>query len=140
MIIMEHENVSRPKVLVIEDDPGHQRIFEIYLNRAGAMCDCSSNGRSGLEKALKNHYDLIIIDIHIPELDGFAVATRLRDEQHTTPLIAVTALTIEGLKKNALKVGFSEYVQKPITEEKLNLILQEYTHPQAVSVSKNKKE
>ena len=127
---MEEAKVPRPKVLVIEDDPGHQRIFEIYLKRAGADCDCCFDGRSGLEKALEYDYDLMIIDIHIPELDGFAIATRLRDEHKQTPLIAVTALTIEGLKKNALKVGFNEFVQKPLSEDKIKGFLGKYTDPE----------
>jgi DNA-binding response OmpR family regulator len=125
---MKRKTVSRPKVLVIEDDPGHQRIFEIYLNRAGAACECCFDGRSGLQKAFDHHYDLIIIDIHIPELDGFAVATRLRDDHDKTPLIAVTALTVESLKKNALKVGFNEFLRKPISEDELSRILRQYTH------------
>ena len=127
---MKQTKVARPKVLVIEDDPGHQRIFEIYLKRAGANCKCCFDGREGLREALENHYDLVIIDIHVPELDGFAVATRLRDEHKKTPLIAVTALTIEGLKKNALKLGFNEFVQKPLSEDKIKGFLIKYITPE----------
>ncbi|MEN8126823.1 MAG: response regulator [Planctomycetota bacterium] len=123
---MQNENAQRPNVLVIEDDPGYQRILELYFQRAGAVCDCCFDGRGGLQKALSNTYDIIIIDIHIPEMDGFAVATQLRDENDMTPLIAITAITIEGLRKNALKVGFNEFLQKPLTEESIARILQEY--------------
>ena len=133
---MKAKNISPPKVLVIEDDPGHQRIFEIYLKRIGAACDCCSNGRTGLEQAINRHYDLILIDIHIPELDGFAVATRLREEHNRTPLVAVTALTIEGLKKNALKVGFNEFIPKPVSEAELTRLLKQYTHFQPSDKSK----
>ena len=123
---MQDEDL-KPSVLIIEDDPGHQRILELYFQRAGAICDCCFDGRSGLQKALNNTYDIIVIDIHIPEMDGFAVATQLRDKKDTTPLIAITAITIEGLKKNALKVGFNEFLQKPLTEERIARIIQQYT-------------
>jgi len=122
---MQNEN-SKPSVLIIEDDPGYQRILELYFHRAGAGCDCCFDGKSGIEKALSGSYDLIIIDIHIPKMDGFAVATRLRDEKETTPLIAITAITIEGLRRNALKVGFNGFLEKPITEEKIAEIMRQY--------------
>ena len=124
---MQDESDPTPKVLVIEDDPGYQRILQLYLQRVGAVCECCFDGKSGLKKAIENHYALIIIDIHIPEMDGFAVATRLKDENDTTPLIAITAITIEGLRKNALKVGFTEFLQKPLTEEQITRIVQQYT-------------
>lgn len=123
---MQNESDQTPKVLVIEDDPGYQRILQLYIQRAGATCECCIDGRSGLKKAIDNAYDLAIIDINIPEMDGFAVATRLKDENNTTPLIAITAITIEGLKKNALKVGFNEFLQKPLTEEDITRIIQQY--------------
>lgn len=126
MTTMREEAVPTPKVLVIEDDPGYQRILQIYLQRAGAICECCYDGKSGLEKATDNTYDLIIIDINIPEMDGFAVATRLRDENDTTPLIAITAISIEGLKKNALKVGFNEFLQKPLPEEEIKRMVTQY--------------
>ena len=124
---MENETAKCPKVLVVEDDPGYQRILELYLRRAGAACECCSDGSLGLQKAHESRYDLIIIDIHIPKIDGFAMATRLRDEGDTTPLIAITAITIEGLRKNAIKVGFNEFIQKPLSESELTRILKQYT-------------
>jgi DNA-binding response OmpR family regulator len=124
---MQEEKTSRPNALIIEDDPGHQRILELYLQRAGCACECCFDGKTGLQKAIDNQFQLVFVDIHIPELDGFAVATRLRDQGDQTPLIAVTAMTIESLKRNALKVGYNEFLQKPFTEEQIVKIVAQFT-------------
>lgn len=115
-------------MLVIEDDPGHQRLLELYILRTGCECDCCFDGRTGLEKATFNHYDLIFIDIHIPEVDGFMVATQLREQGYTTPLIAVTALTVEGIRRNALKVGYTEFMEKPLHEKEITEIIERYAY------------
>ena len=78
---------------------------------------------------MSGEFQLIFIDIHIPELDGFSVATRLHEHGDQTPLIAVTALTIQSLRRNALKVGFREYLQKPITEKQIQEIVARFARP-----------
>lgn len=130
---MEQNAEKRPKVLVIEDDPGHQRLLELYIQRAGCQCDCCFDGRTGLEKASVNEYDAIFIDIHIPEIDGFMVATQLREQGITVPLIATTALTIEGIRRNALKVGYTEFLQKPLGEKEISDILHRYAFSKPLS-------
>ena len=122
---MKTQKEKHPIALIIEDDPGHQRLLEICVKRAGCDCDCTFDGRSGLKKALKNRYDIILIDIHIPELDGFIVATNIRENGYTTPLIAITALKFEGLEKKALAVGYNDFLQKPINSEQLLTKLKE---------------
>ena len=124
---MQKESKDKPNILVIEDDPGHQRILELYLVRAGCTCECCFDGKTGLQKAMSGQFQLIFIDIHIPELDGFSVATRLFENGNHTPLIAVTALTIESLKRNAMKIGFKEFLQKPISETQIQDIVAQFT-------------
>ncbi|HOK96096.1 MAG TPA: response regulator [Anaerohalosphaeraceae bacterium] len=123
---MEQKAEKQPRVLVIEDDPGHQRLLELYIQRAGCQCDCCFDGRTGLDKALSHEYDAIFIDIHIPEMDGFMVATQIREQGLTVPLIATTALTVEGIRRNASKVGYTEFLQKPLGEKEICDILQRY--------------
>ena len=126
---MQKEIENQLNVLIIEDDPGHQRILELYLTRAGCTCECCFDGKTGLEKAISGQFQLIFIDIHIPELDGFSVATRLSEHGDHTPLIAVTALTIQSLRRNALKIGFKEFLQKPITEKQIQEIVARFAKP-----------
>ena len=126
---MQKEIENQLNVLIIEDDPGHQRILELYLTRAGCTCECCFDGKTGLEKAISGQFQLIFIDIHIPELDGFSVATRLSEHGDRTPLIAVTALTIQSLRRNALKIGFKEFLQKPFSEKQIQNIVAQFTKP-----------
>jgi DNA-binding response OmpR family regulator len=126
---MQKESKNQPNVLIIEDDPGHQRILELYLTRAGCTCECCFDGKTGLQKAMSGEFQLIFIDIHIPELDGFSVATRLSEHGDQTPLIAVTALTIGSLRRNALKIGFKEFLQKPFSEKQIQNIVAQFTKP-----------
>lgn len=107
------------KVLIVEDDPGHQRLLELYLKRMGCDCEACFDGKTGLEMALSTSYDILFIDINIPEMDGFMLATQLRDRGLKNALVAVTALKLEGIRRNALKVGYNDFLEKPISQEHL---------------------
>ena len=115
------------KVLIVEDDPGHQKLLELYLSRMGCDCECCFDGKTGLDMALENGYDILFIDINIPEMDGFMLATQLRERGCKCPLVAVTALKMEGIRRNALKVGYNEFLEKPIDQHHLAEIVHHYT-------------
>ncbi len=112
--------------LVIEDDPGHQRILELRIKRSGCGCECAFDGRTGLDMALNRRYDILFIDINIPDLDGFMVACQLRESGLAAPLIAVSALKLEGLEKQALAAGYNEFYRKPIEQDMVQGILDKY--------------
>jgi len=123
---MDNNTTKHPKVLVVEDDPAYQRILEIYIKRAGGNCDCLFDGKEALNTITENHYDLLFVDINIPGLDGIMLAKLLRERGCDRPLIAITALKLESLKRNALEVGFNEYFQKPISEEQIISLFEKY--------------
>jgi len=123
---METNKDTHPVALVIEDDPGHQRMLEIRIKRGGCQCDCAFDGRTGLEMALNHPYDIIFVDIHIPELDGFMVASALRESRCTTPLVAISALKLEGLERQALAIGYNDFLSKPLEQEDIQGILDKY--------------
>lgn len=123
---MNTKKDKHPVALVIEDDPGHQRMIELRIKRSGCDCHCAFDGRTGLEKALNTHYDIIFVDIHIPELDGFMVAASLREGGCKAPLIAVSALKLEGLEKQALAIGYNEFVPKPVQQETIEKIIRQH--------------
>lgn len=114
---------KKPWVLIVEDDPGHQRLLELYLKRAGCRCECCFDGKAGLDKALNGDYDLIFVDINIPEMDGFMVATLLRERDSHVSLVAITALELEGIKRKALAVGYNDFMQKPLEQEAIEAVL-----------------
>jgi CheY-like chemotaxis protein len=85
-----------------------------------------SDGRSALAFIESYPYDLVFLDIHIPELDGFMVACQLRDMGYTVPLIAISALKLEGIERKAKAVGFTEFFQKPIEQDQIQRLLEQY--------------
>ncbi|MBL7215114.1 MAG: response regulator [Phycisphaerae bacterium] len=123
---MEANRQKNPRVLIVEDDPGHQRLLELYLKRAGCDCDISSDGKKGIQQATSSHYDLIFVDINIPEIDGFMVATLLRDQGIEIPLIAVTALELEGIRRKASAVGYNDFLRKPFGQAEIEAVLNKY--------------
>ena len=124
--MMQADLPKKPWVLIVEDDPGHQRLLELYLKRAGCQCDCCFDGKTGLDKAMEGSYDIIFIDINIPELDGFMVATLLREHDTEVALVAITALELEGIKRKALAVGYSDFMQKPLEQDAIETVLDRY--------------
>lgn len=123
---METDRRKNLRVLIIEDDPGHQRLLELYLKRAGCECDFASDGKKGLQKAASGVHDLVFIDINIPEIDGFMVATLLRDQDIQIPLVAVTALELEGIRRKATAVGYNDFLKKPFEQAQIEAVLNKY--------------
>lgn len=127
---------KHPIALVIEDDPGHQRMLEIRIKRNGCDCECTFDGKSGLQKALNTPYDILFVDINIPEMDGFMVAASLRESGCVAPLIAVTALKLEGLERQAMAIGFNDFLRKPIEQDVIGKILDRYVFAKSAKTSK----
>ncbi len=131
--IVDTDTAKNPRVLIIEDDPGHQRLLEICVHIAGCQTDCCFDGKTGFAKSQSAHYDMILVDINIPELDGFMVATLLRERGDKTPLVAISALELQGIRRKALAVGFNEFLQKPIEQEVLEKVMQKYIFLQSAA-------
>ena len=124
---MTADRHNKLRVLIIEDDPGHQRLMELYLRRAGCDCELASDGKKGIQKATADHYDLIFVDINIPVIDGFMVATLLRDQDVRTPLVAVTALELEGIRRKATAVGYDTFLRKPFQQAEIEEVLTHFS-------------
>jgi DNA-binding response OmpR family regulator len=117
---------KNPKVLVIEDDPSYSRLLQMYVERAGASCDICDDGNQALYRVLSGSYDFVLVDMHLPGMDGIMLAVMLRDKGYTKPLIAITALKLENIEENALKAGLDEFIEKPVTFEKIQDLFQRY--------------
>ncbi len=107
-------------IMVVEDGVDNQRIFRHFLKMAGAEFVIVSDGPSALERALHDEgIDLVLMDIQIPEMDGYEVTKRLRQSGFTRPIIAVTAHTLATERPLGALVGIDDYIAKPIQIEKL---------------------
>jgi DNA-binding response OmpR family regulator len=106
-------------ILVVEDEAKISRLLELELTYEGYHVEIAETGREGLEKALDQDWDLIILDIMLPELSGVEVLRRLRKVDSYTPVILVTARNTTSEKVAGLDQGANDYITKPFEIEEL---------------------
>lgn len=102
------------RILIIEDDSSIAEIEKDYLERESFVVSIVSTGTDGLKKGLEESFDLILLDIMIPDMDGFTVCQKLR-EKITVPILMITALQSDVDKIRGLGVGADDYVVKPFS-------------------------
>lgn len=105
----------RKKILLVEDDPDVVELLSFNLKRSGFLIGTALDGISALKKARSMRPDLILLDLMLPELDGFAVCETLRREPATTqiPIIMLTALDTQMARLSGFEAGANAYVTKP---------------------------
>jgi len=106
------------KILIIEDDPEIIKLLEIHLTDVTYNTDKIMDGQIGLEMALKNDYDLILLDLTLPNIDGIEVCKRVRAKKNT-PIIMLTAKSEEIDRVLGLEIGADDYITKPFSIREL---------------------
>ena len=110
-------------ILYIEDNPDNMRLVQRALESRGYHLLQAKNGLDGVRVAETEQVDLILLDINLPDIDGYEVARRLRSSQerqlNATPIIAVTANALKGDAERALEAGCDVYMSKPINIREL---------------------
>jgi two-component system cell cycle response regulator DivK len=113
----------RKQVLYIEDNAHNKQLVERALTARGYDLSWAENGESGLELAKTNQPDLILLDINLPDIDGYEVARKLRASSNahlvTVPIIAITANALRGDAEKSLEAGCDIYLSKPINIREL---------------------
>ena len=104
------------KVLIIEDNEQNMYMLTYLLESDNYKVFQSFSGQAGIDRAKETQPDVILLDIQLPEMDGYAVARELRKikELHDTPIIAVTSYAMTGDKEKAFEAGATGYIEKPI--------------------------
>ncbi|HOP46306.1 MAG TPA: response regulator [Desulfobacteraceae bacterium] len=106
-------------LLIIEDNEQNFYMMRFLLEKKGFTVIGAENGREGIEMALHNKPLAILLDIQLPEMDGYAVAAELKqhDEMDDVPIIAVTSYAMVGDRERILAAGATGYIEKPIDPE-----------------------
>ena len=107
------------RALLIEDDPTTAQSIEMMLTSAGMVVDATDLGEDGLEIGKLYDYDIIILDLMLPDIDGFEVLRRLRDSRVQTPVIILSGLTESEQKVKGLGSGADDYLTKPFNKDEL---------------------
>lgn len=115
------------KTLIVEDCLDNQDLLKILLQQHGVEFDLAQNGQEGVELALKNRYDFLLMDIQMPVMDGHQAVHYLRSKNYSLPIIALTAHAMKEEANIAIKSGFTEYLSKPIRRETLVATLEKYS-------------
>lgn len=111
--------VRNINILLTEDDKVNQMVTTRILKECGYCVDIANNGLEAVEMCEKNSYDVILMDIQMPEMDGIQATKRIREKNKRIPIIALTAYALKGDRERFLSQGMDEYVSKPIKIENL---------------------
>lgn len=109
------------RILVAEDDRGTQRLMQDTLADAGYEPILAADGQLALELLACRHVDLMVVDVMMPRLDGFALLSRLRRSGSQMPVLILTAKEAQADKRQGLRLGADDYMTKPADEEELLL-------------------
>jgi PAS domain S-box-containing protein len=131
--VQENTNIrkiEKGKILVAEDVELNQFLAKHILESWGIMVDIANNGKEAVDLVKQNFYDLILMDIQMPEIDGIEATRIIRKTEDpvksSIPIIALTANALKGDDQRYLAAGMNDYITKPYTEEKLFKIISKY--------------
>ncbi len=113
------------KILVVDDGDANRRLIKLILEKAGCQVSEAENGKLGLDKALANHFDLILMDMQMPVMDGYKATETLRQAGSKTPILALTANAMTGDREKCLAAGCDDFLAKPV---KIDEVLSTVAH------------
>jgi signal transduction histidine kinase/DNA-binding response OmpR family regulator len=119
------------RLLLVEDNPVNQKLAVRILEKSGFRADTVNNGKEAVEALQRFSYDLVLMDIQMPEMDGYEATRIIRDRrsavrEHDVPIVAMTAHAMKGDREKCVQAGMNDYVSKPIRFEKLREVVEKY--------------
>ena len=115
-------------ILVVDDSSDNRNLITQFLVAAGAKVDCAVDGVDGVSKALAKDYEIILMDIQMPKLDGYKATAQLREHGYVRPIIALTAHALKQEKINSLNAGCDDHLTKPIDRRTLIYQVRKYVN------------
>ncbi len=118
---VKQKDLSEVNVMVCDDNPINQKVMSLSLEKHVKSISLAANGQECVDMLARNNYDVVLMDIQMPVLDGYAATQKIRNGEISSgkhvPIIAVTANTLAGDKQHCLSVGMDDYVSKPFQLE-----------------------
>jgi two-component system, cell cycle response regulator DivK len=123
----------RPKALIVEDNDNNRYLLTLLLEHAGFEVIAASTGQKGIERARAAAPDIILLDIQMPEMDGYETAANLKSDPGLSfvPIVGVSSFAMPGDRDKALRAGFSAYIEKPVDPDTFGQTIARLTRGQA---------
>ena len=137
------EAAAAPRVLLVEDNLVNQEVGKAMLRKLGYQVDVAEDGMAGVKAAFERHYDVVLMDCQMPNMDGFEATGQIRareaelkkdasnDSARRIPIIALTANAMKGDRERCLAAGMDDYLAKPFNKEQLAAVLERWTNAAA---------
>ena len=125
------KNPGTRRILLVEDNQFNQLVASHVLGKLGHRVEVAANGRIAVATCAREDFDLILMDCHMPEMDGFEATRTIRARQQPgqtrVPIVAMTADAIAGTRQACLDAGMDDYVAKPVTKDALEALIERWT-------------
>ena len=129
------EEISAPlpslKVLAVDDNAANLKLVKVFLENIGVIPTLAKSGSEALQFSKKNNYNLILMDLHMPGIDGIETAAQIRSSNnpnYDTPIVALSAHVLAGDQEKIGRAGMNDYLTKPIDENSLRASIYKWTH------------
>lgn len=107
------------RVLIAEDNVLNQRIIEILIKKNGWICTMVADGSEAVDECINGNYDVILMDIDMPVMNGWEATIEIRKKNISIPIIALTAYSEESFKKKSFESGMNNFLSKPYDKEEI---------------------
>jgi CheY-like chemotaxis protein len=115
-------------ILVVDDAADNRKLIERLLAKTGAHVDFAENGNEAVKQALDHRFDLILMDLQMPDLDGFEATRMIREKENKTPIVALTAHAVDEIRERCEKAGFNGFLTKPVNSKALLKVAKDLGH------------
>lgn len=116
---MSNKALDGLRILVVDDTADNRLLISRMLSKSGALVEFATNGPEGVDRASNQPFDLILMDLQMPEMDGFEATERIRKKLIKTPIVALTAHAVDEIRERCEQTGFSGFLTKPVDSKSL---------------------
>ena len=113
-------------ILIVEDNPVNQRVTGMLMEKLGCSCVLAENGRDAIQKLESQSFDLVLMDLMMPEMDGVETTRLIRSSGHAyanVPIIALTANVLPSTERTCWDAGMNDFMDKPITYARMKAVM-----------------
>ena len=133
---MARDSVESMRILLADDNESNRKVTMLMLARLGYEYDAVSNGREAIQAVSHSHYDIVLMDIVMPEMDGLETARKIRKlGQKGLKIIGITAYVVPGIREMCLEAGMDDCITKPVRVLELGEVLKKYAQDSQLSTN-----